>query len=297
MSWALRRIKYNDASQSLRFEFPDHWQTPTTCNITITDRGGTDLLASTAATIYTATTTDGAVAAGDSTFTIDGSVVMNAGDRFRIQKAGDTPEIVTVQSYASKVATINHTFDFAHVDGSAVFGMWCTYDLDTSTVATWPSGKEVTITWTPSTDNIPFTEQAKVYKLSGGGSTGWRDHFRARYPNLYRESSDRLDALYDDALDELTWIVRAEGHDLNDLRDPDFIRMPLAAIMAGYVARNEGDAGEFEIATAEKDLVKYVTILSQPHVWFDKDQDLAEDEGEVVQLQWSAMGPNRFGTW
>jgi hypothetical protein len=292
-----RRIKYNDASQSLRFEFPDHWITPTTVTITITDRGGTELLAATAATVYTATTTDGAIAAGDSTFTIDGSVVMNAGDRFRILKPGSTPEVVVIQSYAAKVATIDHTFDFAHPDNSGVYGMWCTYALDTSTVATWPAGKDLTITWTPSTDNIPYTEAARIYKLSGGDAAGWRDHFRSRYPNLYREASDRLDALYEDAIDELEWSLAAVGRDLNDLRNPEFIRMPVAAILAGYVARNEGAGGEFEIALAKADYERYLDILSRPALWFDADQDLVEDEGETVPLEWHPMGPGRFGNW
>jgi len=293
----MRRLLYDEADHALRFEFPDNWLTASACTITLTDKGGTELLAADATTVYTATTTDGAVAAGDSAFSVDGSDAMEAGDRFRISKSRDTSEIVTVLSQAAKVSTIRHTFDYAHSDESAVSAMYCTYDLDTEDTDVFPVGKECTITWTPNTDDIPYTEQATVYQLSGADVSNWREHFRSRYPNMYTEALGRLDALYDDAIDELAWIVAAEGHDLNDLREPSFIRMPVAAIMAGYVARNEGDAGEFELKTAEADLMKYMAILSQPHVWFDRDQDLVEDEGEKVQLKWTAMGPNRFGTW
>ncbi|MCP4644942.1 MAG: hypothetical protein GY851_31160, partial [bacterium] len=188
----MRRLRYNDASQSLRFEFPDNWLTASACTITITDTGGTETLAADAATVYTATTTDGAIAAGDSTFTVDGAAAMEAGDRFRISKSRDTTEIVTVLSQAAKVSTIRHTFDYAHSDESVVAAMFCTYALDTSTVADFDEGEAFTITWTPNTDDIPYTEDAIVYALTGAEVAGWREHFRARYPNLYTEAQGRL---------------------------------------------------------------------------------------------------------
>jgi uncharacterized membrane protein YphA (DoxX/SURF4 family) len=53
-----REIKYNDASQALRLEYPSHWRAEgiTAVALAISDTNAGALLASTAATCYTATT-------------------------------------------------------------------------------------------------------------------------------------------------------------------------------------------------------------------------------------------------
>jgi hypothetical protein len=296
-----RRIAYNNAADTQRFEFPSDWRTPTGVTISIATMDGTTLLAATATTIYTATTTNGAVNAGDTTIVIDGASAMASGDRFRISKTGEAAEDVEVLSFVTgtKTATLRHALDYGHADESVVSALWCTYDLATTTTATWTPGLRCIVTWTPNTDDPPYVEDAIVLRYSGLEVPAWRERFRARYPVLFSESVDRLDQLYDDARDQVEMDVRAMERDIRQLREPGYLSQLIIPLLAYYLARNEGAGGESEATAALAEYQRALETLSRPALWIDADQDLLEEEeeGEVTALQWRPLGPGRMGPW
>ena len=284
---SVKQIKYNDSSFTLRFEFPDDWAAAsiTGVSIAITDAGGTSLLASTAATLYTSVALASASARGDATVTLGGTPgALSRGDRLLIAaSAAGRDEIVEVDSYNSstKVVSLRHTIQYAHSSTTSLYPCWCTYALDTSTTATWAAGSECTVLWTPDTDDHPVTELYVIGKTDFGSSETI-DRFRVQYPSMY-QARDRsgIEDIEREARERVWMHCKARNFDLNRLTDQTLMVPSVVEMMANLIASGGGDAAEYEQASTWERFTREFELFSSLTVWTDDNQDLIQDEEEV----------------
>jgi len=277
-----REIKYNDSAQVLRLEYPSHWRAEsiTAVALVVTNDDAGSLLASTAATCYTATTLASAASLGAVTATLAaGAGNLAAGDRIRLV----TPtEDCTIKSYntTSKVATFERALLADHASGSSVYGLWCTYSLDTSTVATWPLNLECVAKWTPNSDDLMLTELCIVSGM-GFGAKAYKERFAAIYPSEYEVAQARIESIYEEARSRMKYRLAGKNLNIDRVIDQEIL-MPVLMDMMRFLVVNSGGsswATERESAWATF-LMSEDTLTSQP-IWADDDQDGAADEAEV----------------
>jgi hypothetical protein len=278
-----RQIKYNDSAQVLRLEMPSHWRAEsiTSCTIVINDTDGGALLASTAATVYTATTLNGAAAIGATTITLAATAGnLTAGDRIRLAGPYEDCEIAAYNS-TSKVATLKRALTSAHATGVAVHGLWATYSLSTATVATWTKGLECVLTWSPNSDDVPLTETAIVegYEF---GAEAYRERFAALYPAEYEVAEYRLAHVYEEARQRLTHRLRGKNLDMDRVVNGELVMPVLLDFMRYLIVCSGGNAYASEREIAWSMFLASEEVLTSQPIWTDDDQDLAQGEEEVT---------------
>jgi hypothetical protein len=276
-----RVIRYNVASDTLRLEFPSDWSVASISgvNIAIYDHAGGALLASTAATLYTATTLAAAATAGDRTITLHSTAgnVTN-GDRLRIED-----DDCEVQSYnsTSKVATLKRSLQSSHAISTAVRGLWCTYALNTSTTATWYEGLECTVVWSPAgSADLPFTEVCAI-ESQGLGVPEYRERFAALYPSEFEIAEARLDSVYAEAVMRLQYRLQGRGLNIHRVVDQAIMFPAILDYMRWLIVLAGGNAFASEREAAWTAYLQSEESLCSQPVWVDEGQDLAKDEEEV----------------
>jgi hypothetical protein len=261
-----REIKYNDSSQSLRLEYPSHWRAEliTAVTIGVKDEAGAALLAATAATVYTATTLASAASLGAVTCTLAGTAGnLAVGDRIRLS---GPLEDCTVRSYnsTSKVVTLERALLADHAISSAVYPLWCTYALSTSTVATWPIGLECVITWTPTGDDLQITEYA-VVSGAAFGARAYRERFAAIYPSEFEVAQARIEAVYEESRSRIRYRLAGRSMNIDRVIDQEIL-MPVLLDMMRYLIVCSG--GNSFATERENSWANYLmsedTLTSQP---------------------------------
>lgn len=285
-----RQVPYNNSAATLRLEYPPNWdaQTITGINIQITDREGTDLLAATAATLWTATTTAAAAAVGDQTITLT-SATLVPGDVLEIAASADGPqERVTVYNYNSstKVATLARSLTKAHTSGTAVKGAFATYDLDTSTTATWTKAKQLLIKWIPAgSDDFEVHELGEV-STSRLLIPDFEQRFRALYAREARTVSQRKSEapfadLHSEAIEYLSVSLLSRGLLVERIQDVA-LAAPTVLTYARYLVNLDGgDRYAAEITTSLSEHNRQFELLCNLPIWTDDDQDEIRDEAEI----------------
>ena len=166
----MRIVKYDEGANALRLEYPYGWNVSGLSDVTIGIKttAGAELLAATSATIYSNTTLASAATAGDVTIDLAvGADAVSPGDRlFIAHSAGGRDEEVEVASYnsTSKEVTVASPLIYGHSSGAAVYGLWATYDLDTTDTDVWPINSDIVITWTPDSGDHVYTERGRVQR-------------------------------------------------------------------------------------------------------------------------------------
>jgi len=284
----VRQIDYNNSAFTLRFEFPLEWDLDslTGVNIDITNLDGESLLDATAATLYTATTTNAAGAVGDSTVTLaNDASAPSPGDRLRISaSAGGPSEEIEVESYNSstKVATLRRELRFAHTTGTAVKGLFCTYNLDTSTVATWTKALQVVLRWSPGgSDDLPVKERGEV-SASYFAFPDFSQRFEVRYPREHRIALPRLKSVLEEAKLEVEHDLSTPEFHIHRVADSEKVRLLVLKKARLIVLEGTGDKWESERTAAidEYNRIREI-ILNQP-VWQDENQDDVKDDEEML---------------
>lgn len=284
----MRQIDYNNSAFTMRLELPIEWDIDnlTGVNIAIDERDGGDLLTATAATIQTATTNTGAIAVGDSTITItDEEYIPSAGDRMRIAASSAGPaeefEVVSINN-ATKVATVRDEFRYAHATGTAVKGLWATYNLDTSTVATWTKGLQVVITWSPvGSDDLPFKERGEV-SVFMFTFPDFDQRFRVLYPREYALARRyNVRSIYDEAKIQMQMDLSSRDFHLDRVVDQEMIRVAILKKARWIICEGGGDQWETERTVAMDEYQKQVEIITNQPMWLDENQDETKDDEEV----------------
>jgi hypothetical protein len=284
------QIKYADSSFSLRLEYPANWhiESLTGVKLAIYDSDGTNTLAATSATCYTATTLNGAISAGATTLTLAGTATSPVkGDRLRIAASASGPaETVEVQSYnsTSKVATLLHNLAYDHATATAVYGGFCTYAADFSSATNYPLNTIVQFVWQPQgTDDLEIRQLGQI--VSGSVNlSDFEARFRALHPVAYRMAETRLASILDLARERIYYVLRARGLDTERIVDQALLSAVLYDLVWILILEDSGDSGTNEY---ERALVAYGrdcdVLFAQP-IWQDLNEDYTENESTEVQI-------------
>lgn len=279
-----KQIKYGDSSFTLRGEFGDDWDMAnlTGVNITIRDTANTDLVAETAATLYTATTLGAASAKGDEYVALAGTPsAVSRGDRLYIAKSDLGPaETIVVHSYdsANKYVTAEDELKYSHSSGTAVKGMWATYAFDVSTVATYTKGKEIVVEWDPNTDDPAYTEQYVIGDVAAALPGFWSD-FAGIYPAVWEIAQGRnIDNLEEQILMMFNQELADEGLDPDRIVDQNIIKPTLIKYARFIILADEPDEEHYKRSEAQ--WVSAFKGLKRLPIWQDLNQDGDLDDAE-----------------
>jgi hypothetical protein len=285
----LKQIKYGDDAFVMRFEMPASWDVESITEVTIgIDRNATSLLDATAATLYTATTLNGAVVrtAGTVTIANDATAVVE-GDRLRIAESASGPaEDVEVHSYNSstKVVTIKRELNDAHANGAAVYGMWASYDLDASDTDVFVKGYVVEVTWTPDSDNQAYTERYVIGSSGYATTSLWRTVSKM-WKSLWNEysgySQDDLNDVEEIIRSRFDSIFKNAGLDANRIVDKSQIDPGFALYGRMVLLEDGGDEKIREYEVAKTAFYLWFDELKKSPIWSDDDQDESQDETEI----------------
>ena len=283
-----RVIPYDDSSILLRMEFPSQWacENVTGVNIKIVQSSsGSELLASTSATVYTATTLDGAVSSGTGYITLAagaGDVVQ--GDRLRLI---NPLEEVTVKSYntTSKRADLERTLYYDHADSDDVYPCWATYTLDTSDTSTFAENDALVIIWTATgIDNATVYDSAIIRDRSYSPSAYSR-RFQVLYPREYSMVEDRVNEFLDECITMCAIELRNNGIDTDMFVDTDVLDPVYLKYARWQATMIGGDSWSYEHDTALKNFLDSIEWLKSQPYWVDEDGDNTEDDEEVTDRQ------------
>lgn len=281
----MRLIRYGDSSFTLRLNFPDSWRgTPTGVNVELHDDEGTELLASTAATILTADTLKSAAAALEQEIELTTGFTVTKGDKLRIGATATGPieDIVTdyYNSSTKKVYLVDELLE-SHAASAAVSALFATYALDVSDTDDFPNNLEGVITWTPNTDDEPYVESFRIAKFrfalqgvdiqfAGMWPTPW-DFVRDRWENVYQLAEQML-------------MTRMEGDNLDFKRmvDHELIRPAFLWLVKAlaYDTAEGGDARKTERKEAWDRFETEWGYFKAAPFWTDWDADKNIDTDE-----------------
>jgi hypothetical protein len=292
-------IEYNNTT-TIRREFPEELGDIKSATVAVYDRGGTALLAATAATVpnigaatsytFKAILTS-ATKIGENTCTLDATPdTIYAGDVYRIGGTSSTEDTLTVEAYNSstRVVTFSDYFRHAHAAGEYVKPRFCTYSLVTTTVATWTANLECTFVWTfysggdgATGPYMPYTDIGTVYKRIAGEG-GMESAFRLRF----RQFAEMVEGpefipLSKDADDELADLFASKGMDTTKVVDSHAFYELRLAQMAYDLAVGGGTDWDSERAAITARRLELINLVSSLPVWVDSDQDLSEEDEEV----------------
>ena len=283
------QIKYGSSSWTLRLEMPPTWpiESISTVSLVVRDTAGTIKIAAANATLYTATTLNGALTAGSRSITLAntaGNVV--EGDRLRIAAsvAGGS-EDVEVESYnsTSKVATLKRSLYRNHTTGTAVYGMWASKgSLDFSSATGYPAGLVVVAGWTPSTGGVEITD---LYTISKNEFEGVNtiDRFRVRFPDFYLAAEDTIRDIELEAERQVRYDFLVRDLKMDRIVDRELIMPALLTMMAYLIALGRGDQWAAERDNLFMIYEKETEKLFAMPIWVDEDQSQSKDVEEEVR--------------
>jgi hypothetical protein len=232
-----------------------------------------------------------AVNVGDYQITLDATPdTFYAGDVYRVGSATSSQDTRTVESYnaATRVLTFTESFDHDHAAGEYCKARFCTYELTTTTVATWPAETDLTFVWTFYSDGLgtaspymPYTDTGRVLKRIGGEG-GMEAAFKMRY-RIFAEQVGDVDytTLARDGEAELAVLFDSRGLDVQKVVDSAAFYELRLVQMAYSLAFGMGSGFESERTALTTRRLELVNMLAALPVWQDVDQDVVEDDAEA----------------
>lgn len=284
----MKQIPYNNSSVTLKIACPAEWAIEDLTAVTIkaTDDNAVELLADTAATLYTATTIDGAISQYDDSFILAaGSDSPAVGDTMKLAGTG-SEEYIVVKGYdaATLTVTCEDIIDNDYDDGTDVYGLDISYDMDTSVVATFTAGLVFTITWTPTGTGIQIKDLYQIGKFATDVE-GIRKRFGRLYPRAYSAFTSPVERIADMVKEAEIFVsieLEAGNMDYNRIINHDVLSQLLMAKMAYLwtLGADEDLADEREaLSLTYSSLFGLASALP---LWSDTDQDEKVDDDEVT---------------
>ena len=275
----MKSIKYSDDSFALRGEYPErvarNAASITGVTVSLSGTGGTELVAATAATIYTPTTLSADALHGAMYVALAaGATAPVEGDRFMIGASADGPaEQVICDHYDSstRYLYLERQLQYSHTSGAAVVGLWATYDLDASDTDVYTKGREIRVLWNPDTDDEAWTE---LYQVSGSSAAppGFWSEFQAIYPTEYEMATDRdMDTIEGHIRARFAHEFTSRGLLMTRVVDSDRLTSGMI-LFARYVLTDKDDH--------MKAWANWLKILCDDPIWTDDDQDGIQDDNE-----------------
>ena len=283
----MKQLRYANATNAFHFDFPSEWDPEllTALVLQIKDLEGTELLADTTVTLFTATTLDGDVNAYASSIVLDsGTDTPEIGDVL-LMKGVEGDSVVKVKAWSATdfTAELEAILDYDYADGEAVYGMFGNINIDLSNTTTFPLGEIIQLLWKPTGTGQEVTTLAQVSK-SALDVEGLRKTFSYVFPRAYKgltDPTDRVSVIFDQAEHELGLEMLAENMDIQRIKDQDVIS-PALMTKAALIWLNDGDENkEDERKYLMNVYATQVGILKKLPIWTDTDQDDVQDDHEV----------------
>jgi len=292
-------ITYTNSTTLIHIDFPLTWDPSALSALTlqIADHDAVELMAATAATLYTATTLDADVLRYASTVTLAataGNVV--AGNVIRIVgAAGYEDRVIKGYDTTTKIATLEQIVDNEYVDGDDVYLLSASVTVDLSNTTTFPLGQSMVFTWTPTGTGSPFTQLREIGSTIQvdveGFEVGMRALFRRAYDGL-KTPEDRLGTVLDEAQKDLRRQLISRRLDITRVMDQEVLEPSLRLLCAIYWARG-GELVDGEKLSLKDELAEYrkdysieFELLCKNPIWVDTDMDNIEDPGETVSHEY-----------
>lgn len=266
-------------------------------SVQLLDSDGNELLAATAATKGTFSTTVATAAdPGDTTIAMTGVVGLSAGEPFVLSSGVDS-ELCEARRISGTTVTLKDPLARSWAAGTAAKSALIYYDADLSTTATYPIGLYYQAIWTCADwGHI----RAQVFRILTRETVCpiEYEHVRRVLPQVgaLRDGDEDPDL---EGVRETAWQIESamllsEGIDPQTLRDPERFGQAGGALAAALfvMARPGGLELARELAgsppsTGGLFLEWYRRARAVPH-WVDRDQDAARDDTE------SRVGPRRM---
>jgi hypothetical protein len=282
----MKQIPFGNDSVALSFQTPAEWNVAmlTGVDVSVADKNGTEVLASTSCTLWPETSLGAAVDKYDDPFSIElasGATAPLAGDKLTI--AGDeSTETVIVKAYDStdRTVTLEEAINHSYESGSIVLGNVVSYDLDVSDTDTFTAGKKFIATWTPAGTGTPLKTILQITKFSAD-TTNLELEFSDVYPRAYRAFTDpvnRFSRMVSIAQRQMEQELRSLLADYNRIVGEPVLKDLLMCKMAWIWVLNADDDLSDEREVINTEYSRLLTILKGMPVWTDTDQDGVEDE-------------------
>jgi hypothetical protein len=281
----MKRLRYN-AEQTVRLDFPNEWYVKSITGVTLTilNDAGTELLADDAATLYTATTLDGAADRYASSIVLaDGSDALNIGDPILIAGVAKD-EYRLVKGYDASVFTAELTLilDADHDDGDAVYGLFATISVDLTDTDTFYKGLPVTLLWTPDAGGRPITERAEITGAGTDVATLRKkfQHYCPRAYDAFISPVERFDVMLEIAENSIDRKLRREGLSYDRIMDQDDVSELLMSKLASLWANQGDETLADERKTWGNEFSNNLSEILSINVIADDDQDTIVDSNE-----------------
>lgn len=277
-------LKYGDTTV-LRFEIPPQWDvlSITGISVSVTNSSGT-VLDSGDATLYEATTLDGATSSQATSITLaDLSGDLSPGDRIRIGSSSEPGEVREVYSYGSLVAKIVTELEYPHSDGADVCGMFATYSLDMSDTDTFGLGDDLFVRWTPDTPDLDEVENYVIGSTAVLGGDMWEEYSNT-FPNDAQRMHGRDPMRFEKFVRRMMRLeFQDKGFDFDRLATTDHLQNGLVLLTRRFVLEGSGDTDQVEYERAVKSFDSWISKVIRLPLWEDSDQDesVDEDSGEI----------------
>jgi hypothetical protein len=285
---------FTNQTDTIWMSFPPTWDPSviTALTLKVADRSGNELMASTAADLYTATTLDADALRYADTVTLDAAAEdLSPGDVIRIVGSSGY-EDRTVKGYdsISKVAILEQIIDNEYADGDSVYRLSAPVTVDFTDTNVYPAGQQLLLTWTPTGTGAPFTQLAEIAPTIQldieGFEVGFKALFRRAYEGL-KEPEDRLDTVFEEAQKSLRRELISRRLDVTRVMDQDVMEPCLRLLCAIYWARG-GELSDNnpnlkdELAEWRLDYKAEFELLCKNPIWVDDDIDDIQDPGETT---------------
>lgn len=273
-----KHLKYDEAATPL---FLDHSAYPPVSGVSLSifsDYGG-EILASTAQTIYPATTIDAAISYGDTTITLAaGSTAVQEGDLLQFE---NPKEVVEVDSYdsAARILYLKDEIVNDRLSGDGIYGASLRTTVDT-TGSDYENGQRVILVW-----EIDDEQRREIALVS---SNAYSYHVVLRnlnelYPSVWALIEGREFRFIEIALDMFRGQLALIGVDIDSM--PDSAKVDnLFTYYAKWLAISRG--GERWIPERDlawSDYVRNEEAFTSTAQWQDKDHDNSIDREREIK--------------
>lgn len=281
-------ITLTNSTTAIPLQYPRTWDLAALTGVTlqIANTSAVELLAATAADLYTQTTLDAAADRFDRSITLDaGAEDLEIGDILRITGvAGYEDHVVRGWDTTNKVATLDLVLNRDFEDGATVDRLSAVCSVDLSDTDVFAPGTQLVLTWTPAGTGAPMTLLAEVEADDQINVADFTKDFKALYPRAYdalKEPADRLDVVLRLAQDELRLVLSARGLDIVRVKDQRLLNPLLMALVARYWTLNGDKEMSDERTVIDAAYSTAVEGLCKLPIWVDSDGDGIEDDGET----------------
>jgi hypothetical protein len=306
----VKQIEHNNAGFELRLEYPSDWHSDriSGVNIEILDTSGAVILDEDTCTLFSEVglilEEDGEI--GDDYIVIEAAgtgdtpPTFKSADRVRIADSDIGPfEDVEVLGHNPTTGRVTLTRDLRanHSAGTSIYGLWCTYRLDTTAVDTggaelFPLGKQLVVRWCPinSTgydDDMPLGERAEISK-GKFYIADFERRFAAIYPREHRIITEHysMNSMLEEATYQFETEMLTRGLNINRVVDTRILVPSLMAKLRWICLLNGGDQYDAERKVAIEEYQRQVETLANAPIWQDLNEDGGKDDAEFDAPQW-----------